>query len=371
MRSEQIDIKSLREHWQNEGESVLLYRALAEIEPDERHRRLYLRLADVEAEHQEAFARLLAEHGVQVGGFRPSLRARFLVWLVRHGGSSTVLTLRIADEAHEVKSHLRERQTRMPSGASELSERVALDEARHMGLLIELTGRRGEPWHRIESGGFLRNVVYGFNDGLTANFGLVMGVLGAETPVSFVLLAGLAGLVADALSMGSSGYLAAKSEQEVYQHEIALEREEIRLMPEVEAEELALLYEAKGMPASAARQAAAQVMADPKIALQEKAREELGVVRNVGSPLREGLLTGAATALGALIPVLPFFFGRGPEAIWASVSISMLSHFVVGAARSLFTGRGVFRSGLDMFLVGLGIAAVGYLVGALITGHLW
>ncbi len=264
-----MNLKRLREHWQDEGESAFLYQVLAELEPDERRKKLYLRLADVETQHQEAFAKLLVEHGVQIEKFRPGLRTRLLGWLARRGGASTVLSLRIADEAREVKNYLRESQAQGPSQTAELSQRVARDEARHAELLIELSGRRGEPWHRIESGGFLRNVVYGFNDGLTDNFGLVMGVLGANTPASFILLAGLAGLAADALSMGSSGYLAAKSEQEVYQHEIELEREEIKLMPEVEAEELALLYEAKGMPAQAARQAAAQVMADPQIALQE------------------------------------------------------------------------------------------------------
>ncbi len=360
----------LRAHWQDEGESAFLYRVLAELERDERRRKLYLRLADVETQHQEAFRKLLFEQGIRLKEFRPGWRTRLLAWMVRRGAASIVLSLRIAEEAREVKDYLRESQVPSSSKAAELSQQVARDEARHAELLIELAGRRGEPWHRIESGGFLRNVVYGFNDGLTANFGLVMGVLGAEAPHAFVLLSGLAGLVADALSMGSSGYLAAKSERAVYEHEMALEREELRLMPEIEAEELALLYEAKGMPAEAARQAAAQVMADPEIALLEKAREELGIAGELGKPVREGLLTGTATALGALIPVLPFFFGEGPLYIWTSFSISMLSHFAVGAARSLFTGRGAFRSGLDMLLVGLGVAVVGYLIGALITGHL-
>ncbi len=364
------EIKRLCEHWQDEGESAFLYRVLAELEPDERRRKLYVRLADVEIQHQEAFAKLLSEKGVRLGTFRPRLRTRMLAWMARRGAASTVLNLRITDEAREVKDYLREGPSGRTGPTAELAGQIARDEARHAELLMELAGRRSEPWHQMESGGLLRNVVYGFNDGLTANFGLVMGVLGAEVPHAFLLLSGLAGLVADALSMGSSGYLAAKSEREVYEHEIALEREELRLMPEIEAEELALLYEAKGMPEEAARQAAAQVMANPEIALQEKAREELGIASELGSPLREGLLTGTATAFGALIPVLPFLFGSGPIAMWMSFSISMFSHFAVGAARSLFTGRGVLRSGLDMFLVGLGVAIVGYLVGALITGHL-
>lgn len=360
-----MDTKRLLEHWQDEGESAYLYKILAEGDPDPRRKNLFLKLAEVELQHQQTFAKLLAEQGVSVGEFRPSWRARLLSWMARHSGARTVLRLRIVDEANEVKHYLREKSSQSSSQIAQISQQVARDEAIHAETLMKIVGSGGEPWHRMESGGFLRNVVYGFNDGLTANFGLVMGVLGAQVH-EFVVLSGLAGLVADALSMGSSGYLAAKSEQEVYQHEIELEREEIQLMPEIEAEELALLYEAKGMPPEAARQAATQVMADPQIALQEKAREELGISPEPGSPLREGLLTGTATAFGALIPVLPFFFGSSPIEIWTSFTISMLSHFAVGAARSLFTGRGAFRSGLDMFLVGLGVAVVGYFVGMLI-----
>ncbi|MDW8030517.1 MAG: VIT1/CCC1 transporter family protein [Candidatus Bipolaricaulota bacterium] len=360
-----MDLKRLLEHWQDEGESAYLYKILAEVEPDPRRRNIYLKLADVELKHQQSFAKLLAEQGVSVGAFKPGWRTRLLGWMARRGGARTVLRLRIVDEASEVKNYLREKSSLGVGEAAKISQEVARDEAIHAETLMKLAGSGGEPWHRMESGGFLRNVVYGFNDGLTANFGLVMGVLGAQVH-EFIVLSGLAGLVADALSMGASGYLAAKSEQEVYQHEIELEREEIQLMPEVEAEELALLYEAKGMPLEVARQAAAQVMADPQIALQEKAREELGISPELGSPLREGILTGTATAFGALIPVIPFFFGSGPVEIWTSFTISMLSHFAVGAARSLFTGRGVFRSGLDMFLVGLGVAIVGYFVGMLI-----
>lgn len=361
------DVKEWRNYWQDEGESAYLYRVLAEVEPDPRRQRVFERLAEVEIQHQDVFARLVQEAGGTLGTFRPGPRARIQAWMARRGSASTVLNMRIADEAKEVKKYLKEE----PAGAQ--SDKVARDEASHAKTLIAMAGKQGEPWHNVGGGGFLRNVVYGFNDGLTANFGLVMGVLGAVGSASeakFLLLSGIAGLVADSLSMGSSSYLAGKSEQEVHEHEIAMEREEIRLMPEVEMEELALLYEAKGMPAEGAREAARRVMADPAIALEEKAREELGIGAEQISPLREGFLTGAATAFGAVIPVIPFFWGASRTVVAVAFAISMLSHFGVGAARSLFTGRGVFRSGIDMFVVGLGVAVVGYLVGGLITGNL-
>jgi predicted membrane protein (TIGR00267 family) len=142
-----------------------------------------------------------------------------------------------------------------------------------------------------------------------------------------------------------------------------MERDEIALMPEVERDELALIYEAKGLDAAEARQLATRVMADPERMLNEKAQEELGISAASMSPLREGWVTGTATAIGALIPVFPFLVATGTTAIVLAFAISMLSHFLVGAARSVFTGRGVVRSGLDMFVVGLGVAVVGYYVG--------
>jgi VIT1/CCC1 family predicted Fe2+/Mn2+ transporter len=181
------------------------------------------------------------------------------------------------------------------------------------------------------------------------------------------MISGVAGMIADALSMGSSGYLAAKSEQEVWEHEIAMEKEEIRLMPDVEQDELALLYEAKGVDPRTARRMAEEVMRDPERALGEQVREELKIGQAHATPFREGWITGVATAIGAFIPVAPFLVLEGRAAIWTAFTIAMLSHFAVGAARSFFTGRGVIRSGIDMFVIGLGVAAVGYLVGDFIA----
>jgi VIT1/CCC1 family predicted Fe2+/Mn2+ transporter len=209
--------------------------------------------------------------------------------------------------------------------------------------------------------------VYGFNDGLTANFGLVAGVIGAAVQPHVIMISGVAGMIADSLSMGASGYLAAKSEQEVYAHEIAMEKEEIRLMPDVEEEEMALVYQAKGIDPDRARAMAAEVMLDPARALDEQVREELKIGEAHSTPLKEGWVTGAATLVGAFIPVAPFLIFQSQIAVWTSFAVSMLSHFAVGAARSVFTGRGIIRSGVDMFVVGLGVAVVGYLMGDLVA----
>jgi VIT1/CCC1 family predicted Fe2+/Mn2+ transporter len=134
-------------------------------------------------------------------------------------------------------------------------------------------------------------------------------------------------------------------------------------MPELEREELSLIYQAKGIPAAQASELATSVMADPEKALEEKVREELKIGEATSTPMREGWVTGVATAFGAFIPVAPLLFSRSGMAVWLSFAVAMLSHFGVGAARSFFTGRGVIRSGFDMFVVGLGVAIVGYFVG--------
>lgn len=366
MAVEQGSIADYKDHWQDEADAAFLYRILASAEPDPSRKVIYERLADVEDRHVVLWADLLEKRGVKLPSDpSPSRRARLMAWVARRFGPSILLSLLLREEGQEVKGYLRLHQEEGPKEVQDTALTLAHESAEHAEHLRELSGGEGEPWHRTGSGGFLRNVIYGFNDGLTANFGLVAGVLGATTGdnQNIVLVSGIAGMVADALSMGSSGYLAAKSEQEVYDHEIAVEKQEIELMPEVEQEELALIYEAKGMKREHAENLAADVMQSPERALDEKVREELKIGEAHATPMREGWVTGLATAVGAFLPVFPFLVLDGALAVWSAFILAMVSHFGVGAARSLFTGRGIFRSGFDMFVVGLGVAVVGYFVG--------
>ncbi len=360
-------IEIWKDHWQEEADAAYLYRKIAAAEWDPERKQVYGELAVLEDHHIARWAGLLHEAGVEVPFHRPSFRARLMALVGRLFGWKLLASLLVAEESREMKGYLRDSQVYTYTEASKVALDLAKESAQHAERLGELLGISGEPWHRTESGGFLRNAVYGFNDGLTANFGLVMGVLGASVPHHIILISGMAGLVADALSMGSSSFLAAKSEQEVYAHEIAVEREELRLMPDLEEKELSLLYRARGVDVEAARRVAQEIMRDPDRALREKTQLELGIGTATMSPLREGWITGFATAIGALIPVLPFLILPGSVAIMTSIVISMLTHFGVGAARSIFTGRNAFRSGLDMFIVGLGIAVLGYFVGEAIS----
>lgn len=358
-------------HLTDEADAAYLYRTLATLERDQKRAELYTRLAGVEDRHVALWEGLMRDHGHPVPALKPTMRARGMALLARRFGPGFLAPMLLEEEGREVKGYLNMYRAAPDGAAGAAALTLAKESAEHAGSLATIAGVAGEPWHKTGAGGMLRNLVYGFNDGLTANFGLVAGMLGAQGQLNLaphaVVVAGIAGMVADALSMGSSGYLAAKSEREVHEHEIAMEREEIRLMPDLEREELALLYQAKGLPEAQAQELAAKVMLDPERALEEKVREELKIGAPDSTPLREAWITGTATAVGALIPVAPFLLVSGPTAIWSSFTIAMLAHFGVGAARSFFTGRSVIRSGMDMFLVGLGVAAVGYFVGEWIT----
>ena len=365
-RPDSKTIKIWKSHLQDEVDASFLYSVFAGLEPDPERKDILSGLAGVENRHVIRWREMLTAYDVKVKKQRPTLKAKLMAWYARRFGSEFPLSQMLGEEAGEVKDYLTLHRNSTLADAKETALILARESAMHTESLQELTGTSEEPWHKTESGGMVGNIVYGFNDGLTANFGLVAGVIAATSDVSTILVTGIIGTVADSLSMGASGYLAAKSEQEVYEHEIQVERDEIHLMPDIEQEELALIYTARGIPNEQAQKLAEEVMSDPERALAEKVQAELKIGELHTTPIKEGWITGIATAIGAFIPVAPFLLTEGLVAIWISFALAMMSHFAVGAARSLFTGRGLFRSGIDMFVVGLGVAGVGYLVGELL-----
>ncbi|RMF69505.1 MAG: rubrerythrin family protein [Calditrichaeota bacterium] len=368
MDKKRIDL--WKENWKKEVEGEYLYRQLAQLVDEPNRRHAYEEMAEMERRHAEIWAKHLQEQGVQVPEHpKPSVRTRLLAWIARRFGPMAINDLLASEEVRDMGDYHEQART----NTSETLQKVIADEATHARALQSLkSGKKvkvGEPeiWHRgARAGGLLRDIVYGFNDGLTANFGLVMGVVGADTSREILLLAGWAGTLADALSMASSGFLAAKSEQEVRQHHLELEQMELEMMPEEEEHELKLMYQAKGLDAETAGLVAKKLMEDPDVALAQLAREELGLdPETPPDALQEGVTTGIATAIGAAIPIFPFMFWEGQVAIWVSIALSMFAHFAVGASRALFTGRPAFRSGFEMFLVGMGVALFTFLLGKL------
>jgi VIT1/CCC1 family predicted Fe2+/Mn2+ transporter len=358
------------EHYCDERDAAFLYRAMANVEMNGERRQLFERLARVEDRHVERWTELFRAAGRALPAYKTAMRTRALAWAARRFGNNLIMPLMLAEEGREVQAYLgmaRHSTDRLTHAAA---VDIASDSAMHARELSAVMGREGEPWHVAGASGYLRSVVYGFNDGLTANFGLVAGVIGANVAPHIVIVSGIAGAIADALSMGSSGYLAAKSEAEVQAHQIEMERHEMRLMPDLEEDELAVIYEAKGLTPERARETARAMMADPAQALDAMVREELNIHPADLAPLKDGLVTGAATAIGAFIPIVPFLAMSFGNALWVSLAVSMLAHFAIGAARSFFTGRSIWASGRDMFLVGFGVAAAGYAIGELVVKFL-
>jgi VIT1/CCC1 family predicted Fe2+/Mn2+ transporter len=219
--------------------------------------------------------------------------------------------------------------------------------------------------HRGGLGGNLRATVFGVNDGLVSNASLVLGVAGASAPGSFVLISGVAGLLAGALSMASGEYVSVRSQREMYEYQIALEREEIAEYPEEEAEELALIYEARGVALAQAREVSQALLARPDQALDVLSREELGLnPDDLGSPLGAATASFLSFAAGAAVPLIPFLIAmKGDRALAATAALTVIALFAVGLALSLFTGRQALRGALRMVLIGGGAGLLAFWVG--------
>ncbi len=363
------DSRAWRANWQREIEGAYLYGELAGVARTPRVKGALSEMAGQERDHAVIWGEHMRAAGVSSAEPRPDLRVRMVALLGRLLGAEAVLGLLIDDEVSDITSYMEQAQN---SDDTSTYRRVLTDETTHARALQALRHpeqpQRVEPWHRSAGvGGWLREVVYGFNDGLTANFGLVMGVVGAAVSSELILLAGFAGLLADALSMAASGFLAARSEQEVRDYHLTLERAELQLMPEEERQELIWMYRRRGLSNEEAANVADRLMENPQVALTELAREELGIDPEVPqSALQEGVITGVATGIGAIIPIVPFLIFSGATALWVGIGVAMVAHFLVGMSRAIFTGRPAIRSGFEMFVVGMGVALFTYLLGLLL-----
>jgi len=246
---------------------------------------------------------------------------------------------------------------------------LASEERSHARTLGELSKARshGEFWHRSAGSGTLRATVFGVSDGLVSNLSLVMGFAGASADAKFVLLAGLSGLLAGAASMAAGEYVSMKAQRELLERQIELESAELAVNPQEEAAELAMIYRAKGLPRLEAEKIARELTQDPNIALDALVREELGLdPGDLGSPNGAAASSFIAFAIGALLPVLPYFFGASALFVAISLAISAMALFTVGGVLSLFTGRGILFSGGRQLLIGAAAAAVTFGLGMLI-----
>ncbi len=352
----------------DEANGAALYDALAEAEKDTRLAEVYRRLAKVERKHADRWREKLEAAGETLPKLTISWRTRTLSFLARRFGTAIVLpSVRTLEQTggdkysvqpdakdfhQDEKSHARVIQMMTSAGGGFAGADVA-----------KLEGR-----HRTSGGNALRAAVLGANDGLVSNLSLVMGVSGAALSEHAILVTGIAGLLAGAGSMALGEWLSVQSARELYLNQIETEQEELATMPEEEEEELALIYQSRGVDEQQARAFAAGVMQNSQSALETMTREELGIDPSElsGSPWQAAFTSFILFAFGAIVPVLPFMFASGQKAVVLSIAFSTIALFVVGAAITLFTGRAVFFSGMRQVIFGLVAAALVYGVGRLV-----
>ena len=375
------DIKSLRSNWAGEARMASVYKALAKVAPSPRARHRLQALADTEGRHAQAWAELLSSYGVKVSDRPPYATARVLAALARVVGIGPALALAGLAEGQVLRSYLSQVSTVSNQQAQGVLRRVLPEELDHQSP-DEVAERPDdkepspvvdEEWH---AGGAesIRNVIYGVNDGLTATLGVLAGVGGATVDPRVVLIGGLSAMVASGVSMAGGAYLATKSQREVFEGQLAREAAEIEAMPDLERAELVEIYRSKGLTAEEAKTIVHRITQDKKVWLETQAREELGLdVSQFENPTREGLVAGISTLIGGGIPVVGYLVGRlvmgsrfsgfGSLAIAFIFGAAFL--FLIGSARSFFTGKGGVRSGAEMLAVGTVVAAITYGVGLL------
>lgn len=386
------DVSQSLDNLKLERDAIVLYDALASIEHDGHRAHAFRTIAGNERRHADIWATKLREQGVEVPPpSGPRIRIRVIVALARVFGTRAVSDLVQALEGDEEDLYDAQAAPEVAAIAADEREHAEiwrrLDDRRpgtgpmaglktprangaHEAIAAHPSGGdgRAERWHRTGQSGTLRAVIFGVSDGLVSNLSLVMGVAGAtSTEPRFVLLAGIAGLLAGAFSMAAGEYVSMQSQRELYERQIALERAELEAMPDEEAAELAMVYRSKGFSADEARTIAARIFQDPDAALETLVREELGLdPGELGSPWGAAAGSFVAFAAGAAVPVLPYVVVGGGGAFVASIVASALALALVGAGVSLITGRSTLFSAVRQVVIGAAAATVTFTVGRIV-----
>jgi VIT1/CCC1 family predicted Fe2+/Mn2+ transporter len=364
------DITRYRVNLQGEVDSAALYRVMARHEASPELAKVYDRLAEVEERHAAFWEGQLGKLGAEVPERRPSWRSRTLGFMAKHLGARWVLPTVASME--QTNRHTYDDQAETAGTGMRGAER---SHARLLGVMAGQTaGVPGatvaqlEGRHRAMGGNQLRAAVLGANDGLVSNLSLVMGVAGAEVSGHALVITGVAGLIAGAVSMALGEWVSVQSSRELYERQLRVEAEEIEQAPEEEREELALIYEAKGLLAPQAQELAKRIMSEPKTAIDALAREELGINPEElgGSAWVAAFASLALFAGGAAVPVLPFLGLGGLWAVGVSVGVSALALFGLGAAITLLTGKSAWVAGFRQMALGLVAAGFTFGVGRLI-----
>ena len=366
----QPDEKRYKAYLKAELEAAAMYRSLAEVDKGTFKEEIFLELVEAELKHAARWAEKL---GLDVSRIEPA-KSVFKVSMYRTAarifGTSRIIPWLVRSEMKDIGIYAADPEARD----------LVADERSHARILRQAAAGedpikflRGESWHRFSNGGSLRAAVLGINDGLVSNFSLVMGVAGGTDRPEFVLLAGVAGLMAGAFSMAAGEYISMRSQKDIYEHQLMIEEAEIREFPEEEEEELVLIYRTKGLSEEDSRNIAKQIMSNPGAALDTMAREELGLDPNqLGSPWGAAFSSFTAFVVGAIVPILPYIFDAGDLTFILSAVLSALALIVVGGALAGLTNRSLLWGSLRMLMAGGAAAAVtfgiGHLIGVTIIG---
>jgi vacuolar iron transporter family protein len=334
------------DHWRDEKRSAFLYRVLAEAEKGTAREALFADLAQAAEAQGAIWAQAASRAGDSLPAFAPGLRAQIGALLIRRFGPRRIRPVLAAMKVRGLSVYASNAPGHeMPTTVGEVG-------ARHAGA---------------GSGGNLRAAVFGVNDGLVSNASLILGVAGASSQSDVILLSGIAGLLAGAFSMAAGEYISVRSQRELFESQIGLERDELAEYPNEEAAELALIYAARGIPEQEARRLAERIIADPPRALDTLAREELGLNPDeLGSPVGAAVFSFGSFAVGASIPLAPFLFLVGSPALFLAIGLAALSLFSVGSTLSLFTGTRALWGGLRMLLLGSAAGAATFGIGRLL-----
>jgi VIT1/CCC1 family predicted Fe2+/Mn2+ transporter len=367
--SDVTDHKRLRDNLQGEIDGAALYRALAQIEDENALATVYTHMAEAEERHANIWRAKLREGGVSAVPTQPGWRTRMLIALARRFGPGFILPTVTQREQADSERYRDQPEARGARMAADERSHARLFQAigqRTAGLSGEAVARL-EGRHRAGGGNALRAAVLGANDGLVSNASLVMGVAGAELAGQSILITGLAGLLAGSLSMALGEWLSVQSSRELFEHQIGIERDELLAAPEEEAEELALIYQAKGLSPEQAREIGQRLVQDQQAALDTLAREELGIDPEElgGSAWVAAITSFLLFSVGAIIPVMPYFFTEGTTAVITSATLSVIGLFIIGAAITIITGRSALLSGLRQVLFGVAAAAITFGIGRL------
>jgi VIT1/CCC1 family predicted Fe2+/Mn2+ transporter len=367
---DQNDIARYRANFQKEIDGAALYHVLAETEKQPQLAQVYLKLASAEERHAATWQKKLEDLKAPIPPRKPGTRTVIMIWLAKRFGPQFVLPTITGNEQADSQAY-----DGQPDIEAEIFSVEEKSHARMLAMASHSTGGLSggsvaqiEGRHRAGGGNALRAAVLGANDGLVSILSLTMGVAGATNSNSQVLIAGMAGLLAGAGSMALGEWLSVQSSRELYEHQIKIEAEEITANPEEEQEELALIYQSKGLPEDRARELASHMMADKGSILDTLAREELGIdPEELGGSAYEAAFTSFFLfAVGAVFPIFPYFFWSGAQAIYISLAVSAVGLFIIGAAITLMTGRSVLFSGTRQVVVGIIAAALTYGIGRLI-----